>query len=424
LEKIIFFNACTLEIHSVKIVHEKNIHGGKIMRPLSEKHSAVQPSVTLAITAKAKKMKAEGVDVLSFAAGEPDFKTPAHIRKAAIDVIEAGNTGYTAASGIPELKKAICNKLENDNGVKYKPENIVVSSGAKHSLFNTLQVILNPGDSVLFATPFWVSYPELIKMAGGTPIQVMTSEVDGFKVTPESLEAARTDSTKAIIINSPNNPTGTVYTEDELKAIAEWAVQNKLYIISDEIYEKLVYGATHVSMASFGEAVKKRTIIVNGMSKAYAMTGWRIGYTASNLEIAKMMNNVQSHATSNPNTVAQYAALEAIQGDQEPLDAMVTEFAARRDFMVDRVNSIEKLSCRRPEGAFYVMVNIEKVIGQTINNVEIKDSMSFAEYLLDHSQVAVIPGAGFGVDNYVRLSYATSMDNIIRGLDRIEAAIK
>lgn len=394
------------------------------MRPLSEKHSAVQPSVTLAITAKAKKMKAEGVDVLSFAAGEPDFKTPEHIRKAAINVIEAGNTGYTAASGIPELKMAICNKLENDNNVKYKPENIVVSSGAKHSLFNVLQVIVNPGDSVLFATPFWVSYPELIKMAGGVPVEVMTSEDAGFKLTPELLEAARTEKTKAIIINSPNNPTGTVYTEEELKAIAQWAVEHKLYIISDEIYEKLVYGAKHVSMASFGEAVKKRTIIVNGMSKAYAMTGWRIGYTASNLEIAKMMSNVQSHATSNPNTVAQYAALEAIEGDQEPLDAMVTEFAARRDFMVDRVNSIENLSCRRPEGAFYVMVNIEKLIGKTLGGVEITGSMALAEYLLDNSQVAVIPGAGFGVDKYVRLSYATSMDNIIRGLDRIEAAIK
>lgn len=394
------------------------------MRPLSEKHSAVQPSVTLAITAKAKKMKAEGVDVLSFAAGEPDFKTPQHIRKAAIDIIESGNTGYTAASGIPELKTAICNKLEKDNGVKYKPENIIVSSGAKHSLFNTLQVLLNPGDSVLFATPFWVSYPELIKMAGGEPIEVMTSEAGGFKVTPELLESARKESTKAIIINSPNNPTGTVYTEEELKAIAQWAVDNKLYIISDEIYEKLVYGAKHVSMASFGEAVKKRTIIVNGMSKAYAMTGWRIGYTASNAEIAKMMNNIQSHATSNPNTVAQYAALEAIEGDQEPLDAMVTEFAARRDFMVDRVNSIGNLSCRKPEGAFYVMVNIEKLIGKNLGGVEITGSMAFAEYLLENSQVAVIPGAGFGVDNYVRLSYATSMDNIIRGLDRIESAIK
>ncbi len=394
------------------------------MRSLSEKHSAVQPSVTLAITAKAKKMKADGVDVLSFAAGEPDFKTPQHIRKAAIEVIESGNTGYTAASGIPTLKQAICKKLEDDNNVKYKAENIVVSSGAKHSLFNALQVLLNPGDSVLFATPFWVSYPELIKMAGGVPVEVMTSEMDGFKVTPELLEASRTESTKAIIINSPNNPTGTVYTEAELKAIAEWAVENKLYIISDEIYEKLVYGASHTSMASFGEAVKKRTIIVNGMSKAYAMTGWRIGYTASNLEIAKMMSNVQSHATSNPNTVAQYAALEAIQGDQEPLDAMVTEFGARRDFMVDRVNNIDKLSCRKPEGAFYVMVNIDKIIGQTLDGVKIDGSMAFAEYLLDNSQVAVIPGAGFGVDNYIRLSYATSMDNIIRGLDRIEAAIK
>jgi aspartate aminotransferase len=394
------------------------------MRSLSEKHAAIQPSVTLAITAKAKKMKADGIDVLSFAAGEPDFKTPNHIRKAAIDVIEAGNTGYTAASGIPELKKAICDKLEKDNQVKYKPENIVVSSGAKHSLFNTLQVLLNEGDSVLYAAPFWVSYPELVKMAGGVPVQVMTTEAGGFKLTPELLEAARTETTKAIIVNSPNNPTGTVYTQDELKAIAEWALEHKLYIISDEIYEKLVYGAKHTSMASFSEAVKKRTIIVNGMSKAYAMTGWRIGYTASNLEIAKMMGNIQSHATSNPNTIAQYAALEAIQGDQEPLEAMVNEFAARRDFMVDRVNSIENLSCRKPEGAFYVMVNIEKLIGKTIGGKEIKDSMSFAEYLLDASQVAVIPGAGFGVDQYVRLSYATSMDNIIRGLDRIEAAIK
>lgn len=394
------------------------------MRSLSEKHAAIQPSVTLAITAKAKKMKADGIDVLSFAAGEPDFKTPNHIRKAAIDVIEAGNTGYTAASGIPELKKAICDKLEKDNQVKYKPENIVVSSGAKHSLFNTLQVLLNDGDSVLYAAPFWVSYPELVKMAGGVPVQVMTTEAGGFKLTPELLEAARTETTKAIIVNSPNNPTGTVYTQDELKAIAEWALEHKLYIISDEIYEKLVYGAKHTSMASFSEAVKKRTIIVNGMSKAYAMTGWRIGYTASNLEIAKMMGNIQSHATSNPNTIAQYAALEAIQGDQEPLEAMVNEFAARRDFMVDRVNSIENLSCRKPEGAFYVMVNIEKLIGKTIGGKEIKDSMSFAEYLLDASQVAVIPGAGFGVDQYVRLSYATSMDNIIRGLDRIESAIK
>ncbi len=394
------------------------------MRSLSEKHAAIQPSVTLAITAKAKKMKADGIDVLSFAAGEPDFKTPEHIRNAAIRVIESGNTGYTAASGIPELKQAICEKLEKDNQVKYKPEHIVVSSGAKHSLFNALQVVLNPGESVIFAAPFWVSYPELIKMAGGVPVQVMTTEEGGFKLTPELLEAVRTEETKAIIINSPNNPTGTVYSENELKAIAEWAVAHNLYIISDEIYEKLVYGTAHVSMASFGEAVKKRTIIVNGMSKAYAMTGWRIGYTASNLEIAKMMSNIQSHATSNPNTIAQYAALEAISGDQEPLEAMVNEFSARRDFMVDRVNSIENLSCRKPEGAFYVMVNIEKIIGKTLDGKVIKDSMAFAEYLLDASQVAVIPGAGFGVDNYVRLSYATSMDNIIRGLDRIEAAVK
>ncbi len=394
------------------------------MKELSIRHKQIQPSVTLAITAKAKKMKAEGVDVLSFAAGEPDFKTPDHIRNAAVKVIEEGNIGYTASAGMPDLKKAIVHKLKTDNGLDYTPEQVVVSSGAKHSLFNIFQVILNPEEEVLFATPFWVSYPEMVKLAGGVPVEVRTTEEGGFKVTPELLEMARTDKTKAVIINSPNNPTGTVYSEDELRAIAEWAVSHNLYIISDEIYEKLIYGKDHVSLASFSPEIKDRTIVVNGMSKAYAMTGWRIGYTASNTDIAKLMSNMQSHATSNPNTIAQYAALEAIMGDQEPLDVMVKEFSARREFMVDRINAIEGLSCRKPEGAFYVMVNIEKLIGKEVDGQVIENSMGFAQYLLDSAHVAVIPGSGFGFENYIRLSYATSMDNIIKGLDRIGSAIQ
>ncbi|MCT4604936.1 MAG: pyridoxal phosphate-dependent aminotransferase [Marinisporobacter sp.] len=387
---------------------------------LSRKNKKISPSITLAITAKAKKMKADGMDVVSFGAGEPDFNTPQNIRVAAIDAMEKGYTGYTAASGLPDLKQAICDKLKKDNDLAYKPENIVISNGAKHSLFNALQAICNPGDEVIIPVPYWVSYPELVKLADATPILVETSEEEGFKYTKETLLKAINENTKAIILNSPNNPTGTVYTEDELKEIAEIAVKNNIFIISDEIYEKLIYDGKHVSIASLGEDIKKLTIVINGMSKAYAMTGWRIGYLAADKEIISIINNIQSHATSNPNTIAQYASIAALEGDQEPINKMIEAFVGRRNYMVEKINSIDGISCRKPEGAFYVMINISKLIGKTFNGFTINGSMDFAEYLLQTVNVAVIPGVAFGEDHYIRLSYATSLENIEEGLKRIE----
>jgi aspartate aminotransferase len=390
---------------------------------LSQKNMSISPSITLSITAKAKQMKADGIDIISFGAGEPDFKTPEHIRKAAIGIIEKGTTGYTASSGLPELKQAICNKLKKDNDLEYTPENIVVSNGAKHSLFNTLQVICNPGDEVIVPVPYWVSYPEMVKMADATPVLVETTEESGFKYDTKKLLEAITDKTKAIILNSPSNPTGTVYEESELKEIANIAVKHNIFIISDEIYEKLLYDGKHISIASLGNEIKKLTIVINGMSKAYAMTGWRIGYLAADKEIAKIITNIQSHATSNPNTIAQYASIEALQGDQEPIKEMVKAFDERRKYMVEKINSINNLSCQMPKGAFYVMMNISKYIGKTLNGTTINNSMDFAEYLLNTAKVAVIPGIGFGTDNYVRLSYATSLDNIKEGLQRIEDSL-
>lgn len=384
---------------------------------------SISTSVTLAITAKAKKMKAEGINVVSFGAGEPDFKTPKHISDAAIIAIEKGLTGYTDSSGLPELKKAICDKLLKDNQLSYTPEAIVVSNGAKHSLFNALQAICNPGDEVIVPNPYWVSYPELVKLADATPVLVETPESNDFKYDIHTLEAAITSKTKAIIVNSPNNPTGTVYTKEDLAEIAKLAIKYDFYVISDEIYEELIYEGEHISIASLGDEIKDLTIVVNGMSKAYAMTGWRIGYTASSKEIAQIMKNIQSHATSNPNTIAQYASIEALKGDKTAIEEMKTAFIARRDYMVDRINAIPNLSCRKPEGAFYVMVNISNLFGKVFHGKEITNSVDFAEYLLDSFKVAVIPGAGFGSDDYVRLSYATSLDNIKEGLKRIEEAV-
>ncbi|GAA0865290.1 pyridoxal phosphate-dependent aminotransferase [Paraclostridium tenue] len=390
---------------------------------ISNKLKSIQPSVTLAITAKAKSLKAQGIDIIGFGAGEPDFRTPKHIRDAAINAIENESIGYTAASGMESLKKAICDKLKRDNKLEYTQDQIVVSNGAKHSLFNTLSAICSPGDEVIVPNPYWVSYPELVRLVDANPVFVECPEEAEFKYTIEALEAAITDKTKAIILNTPNNPTGTAYKEDDLRSIADLAVKHNIYIISDEIYEKLLYEGTHTSIASFNEDIKDLTIVVNGVAKAYAMTGWRIGYTACNKEIAKAMSNFQSHATSNPNTIAQYATIEALNGPEETLNEMIKAFKERRDFMVEKINSIENLSCLKPQGAFYVMVNISKLIGKTINGKVINNSIDFADYLLDDAKVAVVPGIGFGNDNYIRLSYATSLDNIKEGLDRIEKAI-
>jgi aspartate aminotransferase len=392
-------------------------------KDISSKLKSIQPSVTLAITAKAKSLKAQGVDIIGFGAGEPDFRTPKHIRDAAINAIENESIGYTAASGMESLKQAICDKLKRDNNLEYTQDQIVVSNGAKHSLFNTLAAICNPGDEVIVPNPYWVSYPELVRLVDANPVFVECPEEAEFKYTVKALEAAITDKTKAIILNTPNNPTGTAYKEEDLRAIADLAVKHNIYVISDEIYEKLLYEGTHTSIASFNEDIKDLTIVVNGVAKAYAMTGWRIGYTACNKEIAKTMSNFQSHATSNPNTIAQYATIEALNGSEETLNEMIKAFKERRDFMVEKINSIENLSCLKPQGAFYVMVNISKLIGKTINGKAINNSIDFADYLLDDAKVAVVPGIGFGNDNYIRLSYATSLENIKEGLNRIEKAI-
>lgn len=392
-------------------------------KEISNKLKSIQPSVTLAITAKAKSLKAQGVDIIGFGAGEPDFRTPKHIRDVAIDAIENESIGYTAASGMDSLKQAICDKLKRDNNLEYTKDQIVVSNGAKHSLFNTLSAICNPGDEVIVPNPYWVSYPELVSLVDAKPVFVECPEEAEFKYTVEALEAAITDKTKAIILNTPNNPTGTAYKKEDLKAIADLAVKHNIYVISDEIYEKLLYEGEHTSVASFNENIKDLTIVVNGVAKAYAMTGWRIGYTACNKEIAKAMSNFQSHATSNPNTIAQYATIAALNAPEDTLNEMVSAFKERRDYMVEKINSIENLSCLKPQGAFYVMVNISKLIGKTINGKVINNSIEFADYLLEDAKVAVVPGIGFGNDNYIRLSYATSLDNIKEGLNRIEKAI-
>lgn len=392
---------------------------------LSRKAQQIEPSITLAITAKAKKMKAEGIDVIGFGAGEPDFNTPEYIQEAAIKAIKEGHTKYTPAAGIMELKEAIVEKFDKDNGLKYKTSQIIISTGAKQSLANVFAATLNPGDEVIIPVPYWVSYPELVKLADGVPIFVETKEDNGFKYTVENLEKAVTDKTKMILINSPNNPTGTVYNKEELQAIADFAKEKDILILSDEIYEKLIYGDTkHVSIASLSEDAYKRTIVINGVSKAYSMTGWRIGYAAATEEMVKIMSNIQSHTTSNPNSIAQYASVAALKGDSSSMESMVAEFKNRRDYMVNKINTIDGLSCITPEGAFYVMINISKIFGKKSNDVEIKDSLSFSGELLDKEKVAVIPGIGFGVDDYVRLSYATSMNNIKNGLNRIEKFVK
>ncbi|SES69029.1 L-aspartate aminotransferase apoenzyme [Natronincola peptidivorans] len=388
---------------------------------LSKKNLNIAPSVTLTIDAKTKQMKADGIDVISFGVGEPDFQTPSNIKNAAVEVIKNGSIGYTAASGLPDLKKAICEKLQKENNLSYQPENIIVSNGAKHSLYNIFQAICNPGDEVIIPIPYWVSYPELVKMADATPIFIECNEENEFKLRKEDLLSAITKNTKAIILNSPSNPTGSVYSKEELEEIAKIAIKNDIIIVADEIYEKLVYdGEKHISIASLNNEIKERTIVINGMSKGYAMTGWRIGYTASAVEIAKIMGNIQSHATSNPNTIAQYASIEGLRGDQFSIEEMRKAFDERRSFMVNRINEIKDLSCITPKGAFYVMMNISKWIGKEVKGKKIENSIDFAEMLLDNAKVAIVPGLAFGADNFMRLSYATSLENIKEGLNRID----
>ena len=391
----------------------------------SRKAKNINPSITLAITAKAKALKAEGVDVVSFGAGEPDFNTPKNIIDAAIRAMEEGKTKYTPTAGIIELREAICNKLEKDNNLKYNPNQIIVSTGAKQCLADVFMAILNPGDEVIVPTPYWVSYPELIKLADGTPVFVEANEKAGYKYTIEDLEKVVTDKTKALVLNSPNNPTGTIYQKEELEVIAEFAKKHDILIISDEMYEKLIYdGEKHISIASLSQDAYERTVVINGVSKAYAMTGWRIGYAAAKEEIIKLMVSVQSHVTSNPNSIAQYASVEALNGPTDELVKMIAEFDNRRKFMVKRIGEMEGLDIIYPKGAFYLMINVSSVYGKAINRKIINSSLDFSAELLEEEKVAVIPGAAFGLDKFIRLSYATSQKDIEEGLNRIENFIK
>lgn len=393
---------------------------------ISNKAKNIRASETLSLSARAAKMREEGIDIISFGAGEPDFDTPDFIKQAAIDAINDNFTHYTAYEGCEELRRAIADKLKKDNNLDYDYTQIVVSNGSKHALNNAFAAILNPGDEVIVPAPFWLSYIEIIKMEYGVPVIVNTSKENAFKVNSSMLEKVLTDKTKAIIINSPNNPTGMVYTEEELKDIADFAVKNDLFVISDEIYEKLIYSSKlkHISIASLNKEIYERTIVINGLSKSHAMTGWRVGYTASPKEIAKAIGNIQSHSTSNVNSIAQKAAIAALTGEQSCVDEMLTEFKHRRDYISQRISDIPLLSSLLPKGAFYLFVDISKLCGNTIDGVEIKDSEDVAKILLESYNVAVVPCTVFGYENYIRISYATSMGDIVEGVNRIEKFVK
>ena len=388
---------------------------------LSRKAAQVKPSSTLAITAKAKELKAEGIDVVGFGAGEPDFNTPENINEAAIAAIKSGFTKYTPASGIAELKKAVSRKFEEFNGLHYGTDQIVISNGGKHSLTNIFQAIMNPGDEVIIPAPYWLTYPEIVKLCDGVPVYVYGTKDFGYKVTARQIENVVTDTTKAVILNTPNNPTGMVYSEGELRAIADVAVKKDIYVVADEMYENLIYGdKKHVSIASLGEEIYKRTITCSGLSKSYSMTGWRIGYTGSSVEIAKLMGSIQSHQTSNPNSIAQKAALEALRGPQDVVTAMREEFDQRRKYMYERVSQMPLVDALEPEGAFYTFVDFTDVLEKSYKGVRIGTASRVAEILIEDYKVAVVPCQDFGFDNFVRLSYAISMENIKKGLDRIE----
>lgn len=391
------------------------------MKELSHIAQQIQPSSTLAIDTLFKQMKADGIDVIGFGAGEPDFDTPDAIKEAGIAAIQQNFTRYTPAAGTMELRQAICNRLKADCGLDYQPTQVVTANGAKHALYIALQALVNPGDEVILPAPYWVSYKEMIQMVGGTPVEVLATEDADFKITAEQLAQAITHKTKALILNNPSNPTGMVYTKDELEAIAKVCVERDIYVISDEIYYHLLYdGTTFTSLPSLGEEIKERTILVNGVAKSYAMTGWRIGYAVANPQIAKLMSNYLSHSTGNPSSIAQKAALEAFTGSQVAVETMRQAFEARRTHLVERMNAIPGVSCLCPKGAFYVMMNLEQLLGKTIHGTLIQTADDFADAFLKHGLVATVPGTGFGAPTFVRWSYATSLENIDEGLNRLE----
>jgi len=395
------------------------------MSVLSNRAKGLKPSPTLAINAKAKSMQAQGIHVISFGAGEPDFDTPQNIKQAAVKAIQEGFTKYTPVGGIDELKDAIIRKFESDSQLTYKKSEILVSCGGKHSFYNLAQAIFDQGDEVIIPAPYWVSYPPMVALAGATPVIVETREKDDFKITPDRLKKAMTSKTKALVINSPSNPTGSAYTRKELEKIAEIVLSADIFVISDEIYEKIVYDHFEfASIASLNEKIRKKTIIVHGVAKTYSMTGWRIGYTAGPEEIISAMNNIQSQSTSNPTSISQKASVEALMGTQDDVKKMVSAFAERRDYIVNRLNEIQGVSCYKPVGAFYVFPNFSFYYGKSYQGKAISNSTHLADFFLDVAKVAVVPGVEFGADPFERLSFATSMENIREGLSRMEEALK
>lgn len=391
------------------------------MKELSRIALAIEPSATMAIDSMFKQMKADGLDVIGFGAGEPDFPTPDYIKEVGIQAIQNNDTKYTPSVGTVALRKAICQRLKEDCGVEYTPAEVAVSNGAKPCVYVALRALVNPGDEVILPAPYWVSYIELIRMVGGVPVVVEATEAEHFKITPEKLSAAITPKTKCMILNNPSNPTGMMYSRKELDEIAKVCVEKDIYVISDEIYYRLAYDSEEfVSFAALGEDVKARTLLVNGVSKSYAMTGWRIGYVAAPAAISKVIGNYLGHCTGSPSSISQAAAAEALSASQETVEKMREAFEERRNYMVERMNQIEGVSCIKPEGAFYVMMNISKIFGKELFGHVIKDADDFGNMFLKYGKVAVVPGTSFGAPEFIRWSYATSMENIKAGLDRLE----
>ncbi len=391
---------------------------------IAKRAQAIKPSPTLATAAKAKAMKMQGIDVVDFGVGEPDFDTPENVKQAGIRAIQSGFTKYTPAGGTDELKEAVIEKFKKDNDLAYEKSQVLISCGAKHSLYNIAEALFDPGDEIIIPSPYWVSYPDQVLLNDATPVIVETTEAEGFKLSAQKLEKAITKKTKALVLNSPSNPTGLAYDRKTLEEIAEIAVKHKIYVISDEIYEKLLYdGFTHFSIASFGQAIKDLTIVVNGVSKSHAMTGWRIGYAAGPKDVITAMANIQSQSTSNPCSISQKAALEALRGPQDFIKTMNVEFDKRRKYMVEQLNKIPGISCLMPVGAFYAFPNVARLYGRSILGKTMKNSSDLATYLLEEAKVALVSGDAFGADQYIRLSYATSMENIQKGLNRIAKAV-
>jgi aspartate aminotransferase len=392
---------------------------------LAQRLKTLAPSSTLAVQAKAKELRARGVDVISFGAGEPDFDTPSRIKEAAVTALQRGHTKYTEVGGVPEVRAAVCAKFKRDQGLDYEPADILVSCGAKHTLFNLMVAVLDPGDEVIVPSPFWVSYPEQVKLVGGVPVAVETEEASGFDLDGEAVRRAVTARTKVIVVNSPNNPTGAVFSRSALEAVARVAVERDLLVVSDECYEALTFEGRHLSLASFGSEIKARTLVVNTCSKAYAMTGWRIGYAAGPRALIRAMTDVQSQVTSNPSSIAQYAAVEALNGPQDDVAKMAGEFDHRRRLIVAGLNALPHVRCAMPKGAFYAFANVSGLFGRRAPDGQtLEGSTDVTAFLLEQARVAVVSGVDFGSDAHIRLSYATSTDLIREGLARMDAAIR